>query len=109
MKKLIILLTFLIIVLIHHFTHTSTNRLEISAVNGSHIVIKLEVMSFDKPAKLCWKGKGVKIEFHDVRGNIIDKIPPNSTITVHAHVDVFESGKFEIWVENGVVLNYSII
>ena len=80
---------------------------KINAVKGSHIILKLDVMSFDKPAKLKWKGKGVKIEFHDIHGNIINEIPPHTSMRIHAHIDIFDNGSFEIWTENGAIVNYS--
>jgi len=80
---------------------------KINAVKGSHIILKLDVMSFDKPAKLKWKGKGVKIKFHDIHGNVIDEIPPHTSMRIHAHIDIFDNGSFEIWTENGAIVNYS--
>jgi len=112
MRNLVVFLTFIILLAImniypHYLNKNRDNIIKINASKGSHIILKLDVMSFDKPAKLKWKGKGVKIEFHDIHGNVIDEIPPHTCMRIHTHIDIFDNGSFEIWTENGAIVNYS--
>ena len=82
----------------------STPTDSITAPKGSHIVLKFRVITFDKPAKLLWKGDDVEIEFHDIHGNLIKTVPPSSDVEIHAHITVLDNGSFEIYTDHGILL-----
>ena len=82
----------------------STPTDSIIAPKGSHIVLKFRVVTSDEPAKLFWKGKGVKIEFHDIHGNLIKIVSSHSDVEIHAHIMVLDNGSFEIYTDHGILL-----
>ncbi len=79
----------------------STPTDSIIAPKGSHIVLKSRVITSNEPAKLFWKGEGVKIEFHDIHGNLVKVVPSCSDVEINAHI-MLDNGSFKIY--NSILL-----
>lgn len=101
---ILVLLSLALVKVVDFQSQQSIPTDSIIAPKGSHIVLKFRVITSDKPAKLLWKGEGVKVEFHDIHGNLIKIVPPHSDIEIHAHITVLDNGSFEIYTDHGILL-----
>jgi len=101
---ILVLLSLALVKAVDFQNQQSMSTDSIIAPKGSHIVLKFRVITSDEPAKLLWKGECVKIEFHDIHGNLIKVVPPRSDVEIHAHVTVLDNGSFEIYTDHGILL-----